>query len=491
MTLEYFKQYIDGNFEIPANTFESVNPATEKTWAIMPAASSTDVDRAVTAAHKALSAQEWRGLTATQRGQLLVRLGDLLERHAEHLARLETLDTGKIIRETLGQVRYMAQYYRYFGGLADKVHGLHIPSDKSDIDITVRREPIGVVAAIVPWNSQFMLSAVKLGPALAAGCTVVLKASEDGPAPLMAFAELIDEAGFPPGVVNIITGFGQDCGKALTSHPLVSRIAFTGGPDTARRIVENSANNLAYTTLELGGKSPILVFDDADLESAANAVVAGIFGASGQSCVAGSRLLIHEKVIDTLLTSLVEKVKKIRIGDPADTATEMGPLATPAQLERIERIVRETTTDGGVILCGGKRVSTMQRGYFYEPTIIRCQTAQSPSMVEELFGPVLSVISFSSEDDAIALANSTQYGLAAGVFTRDIARAHRLIRDLHCGVVWVNTYRAVSPLVPFGGYGLSGLGRESGSESILDYTRVKAAWVKTSENPIPDPFIMR
>lgn len=491
MALKKFKQYIDGKFEYTANTFESVNPATERSWAVMPAASSSDVDRAVLAAHRSLNAKEWRDLTASQRGLLLVRLGDLLERHAEHLAKLETRDTGKIIRETLGQVRYMAQYYRYFGGLADKFHGLHIPSDKPDIDITLRREPIGVVAAIVPWNSQFMLSAVKLGPALAAGCTVVLKASEDGPAPLLAFAELVDEAGFPPGVVNVITGFGQECGKALTSHPLVSRIAFTGGPETAKRIVENSANNLAYTTLELGGKSPIIVFDDADMDSAVNAVVAGIFGASGQSCVAGSRLLVSDKAIDSFLAHLVQRAKKIRIGDPEDPDTEMGPLATPGQLERIEQIVRETIADGGQLLCGGQRSSKHETGYFYEPTIIRCPSERSPSMVKELFGPVLSAKSFSSEADAVTLANSTEYGLAAGVFTRDLSRAHRLVRDLHCGVVWVNTYRAVSPLVPFGGYGLSGLGREAGAESILEYTRVKAAWIKTSEDPIPDPFVMR
>lgn len=291
--LQRFQQYIDGTFEHAASEFDSIDPAGGTVWARMPAASADDVDRAVRAAHRALNEAAWANLTASERGKLLYRLAELIERDALRLAELETRDTGKIIRETRSQIGYVAEYYRYYAGVADKIQGAWLPVDKPDMEVTLRREPVGVVAAIVPWNSQLFLSAVKVGPALAAGCTVVLKASEDGPAPLLEFARLVHEAGFPKGVVNIVTGFGNDCGRTLTSHPLVSHIAFTGGPETARHVVRNSADNLAAISLELGGKSPVLVFDDADLESTCNAVIAGIFAATGQSCVAGSRLIVQ------------------------------------------------------------------------------------------------------------------------------------------------------------------------------------------------------
>ncbi len=491
MSLPRFQSYIDGAFEDGESTFESIDPSTGRAWAIMPAATAHDVDRAVRAAHRAFNDSSWANLTATARGALLNRLGDLVAEHSQRLAELETRDTGKIIRETRAQIGYVANYYRYFGGLADKVEGASLPVDKPDMEAFLRREPIGVVAAVVPWNSQLFLSAVKLGPALAAGCTVVLKASEDGPAPLLEFAKLIDEAGFPKGVVNIITGFGDPCGKVLTSHPLVARVAFTGGPSTARQVVRNTAENLAYTTLELGGKSPVVVFADADLDSAANAIVAGIFAASGQSCVAGSRLLVERSVHDQLLDILARKARSIRIGDPQDPATEMGPLATRRQLEHIERVVAQSVANEAKLIVGGRRGEDSTGGFYYEPTILDCSSNDVPCVREELFGPVLSVLSFEDEADAVAQANDSAFGLAAGVFTTNLTRAHRLIRRIRAGVVWVNTYRAVSPIVPFGGYGLSGLGREGGSESILDYTRVKAVWIRTSDEPIGDPFIMR
>ncbi|MHA6644926.1 aldehyde dehydrogenase [Mesorhizobium sp. A623] len=491
MTATSFCNFIDGRFDEPSVTFESLDPSTGTAWATMPAATEADVDRAVEAAHRALRSGPWATMTATARGKLLVRLGDFVVANAPRLAELETRDTGKIIRETRAQIAYVGDYYRYYGGLADKHEGSHVPIDKADMDVTIRREPIGVVAAIVPWNSQLFLSAVKLGPALAAGCTVVLKASEDGPAPLLVFAELVQEAGFPAGTVSILTGFGHDCGKRLTSHPLVSRVAFTGGPSTARAIVKNTAENLAFTTLELGGKSPVVVFADADLDSAANAVVAGIFAATGQSCVAGSRLLVERSVKDEFLARLTQKAKAIRIGDPQDATTEMGPLATLKQRDWIEKIVAESLAAGGRLVTGGMRPEGHPDGFYYSPTIIEASDQKLPCVQEELFGPVLSVLAFDNEAEALALANDTPYGLASGVFTTNLARAHRLARDIHAGIVWVNTYRAVSPLVPFGGYGQSGLGREGGLNAIRDYTRSKSVWIRTSDEPIPDPFVMR
>lgn len=490
-TIETFAHYIDGVFGGAAATFDSLDPSREEVWARMPRADAQDVDRAVRAAHRAMREGPWPRMTATERGRLLHRLGDLVTAHAGELAELETRDTGKIIRETRAQIGYVGSYYRYFAGLADKLQGAVLPIDKPDLDVTLRHEPIGVVAAIVPWNSQLFLSAVKLAPALAAGCAVVLKASEDGPAPLLAFARLVHEAGFPPGVVNILTGFGEDCGRALTTHPLVARIAFTGGPATARHIVRNSAENLAFTTLELGGKSPVLVFADADLHSAANAVVAGIFAASGQSCTAGSRLLVERSVSGPFLSLLAEKARAIRIGDPQQPETEMGPLATARQVAHIEGIIARSIAAGAECVTGGGRPEGFDRGFFFAPTILASTDTDLPCFREECFGPVLSAATFESEEEAVAMANDTDFGLASGVFTTNLARAHRMTRAIRAGIVWVNTYRAVSPMVPFGGFGQSGLGREAGAQSILDYTRTKSVWINTSDAPIPDPFIMR
>jgi acyl-CoA reductase-like NAD-dependent aldehyde dehydrogenase len=489
--LPRFSCYIDGEFADCAGSLESLDPATGEPWALIPMADAHDTNRAVAAAARAFEDEAWRGLTATARGKLLLRLGDLLEAHAPRLAELETRDTGKIIRETRAQVAYMADYIRYFGGLADKVEGAHLPIDKQDMEVYLRREPIGVVAAIVPWNSQLFLTAVKLGPALAAGCTVVLKVSEDGCAPLLEFGRLVHEAGFPKGVVNIICGSGEECGRVLTSHPQVARVAFTGGPATARHIVRNTAENLAHTTLELGGKSPIVVFADADLESAANAILAGIFAASGQSCVAGSRLIAERAVFEPLLERLKQKAEGIRIGPPGEMATEMGPLATARQLRHIETVVGESLKAGAKLITGGKRPPGFDKGFYYEPTILAVPDNADPAAAQELFGPVLAAMPFDDEGDAVRKANGTPFGLAAGVFTRDLARAHRMIRRLRSGIVWVNTYRAISPMAPFGGYGHSGYAREGGQESIKDYLRTKSVWISTSAAPIGDPFVMR
>ncbi|MFK0205738.1 aldehyde dehydrogenase [Agrobacterium sp. NPDC090283] len=485
-----FQCYIDGRFEDGEARFASVDPASGAAWAEMPESREADIGRAVEAAHRALYEDAgWSKLTATQRGKLLYRLADLVTENAKTLAELETRDTGKIIRETSAQIAYVADYYRYYAGLADKIEGAYLPIDKPDMDVWLRREPVGVVAAIVPWNSQLFLAAVKIGPALAAGCTIVVKASEDGPAPLLEFARLVHEAGFPAGVVNIVSGFGASCGTALTTHPKVAHIAFTGGPETARHIVRNSAENLASTSLELGGKSPILVFADADLESAANAQVAGIFAATGQSCVAGSRLIVERSVKDRFLEILKAKAEAIHIGSPLDMATEVGPLATERQRKHIVSLLSASVDAGAKVVTGG--VPMDGDGYFYRPTILDCDGIRSPSMEKEFFGPVLSVVSFETEAEALALANDTVYGLASGVFTQNLTRAHRLMKTIRAGIVWVNTYRAVSPIAPFGGFGLSGDGREGGLAAALDYTRTKTIWLRTSDDPIPDPFVMR
>jgi aldehyde dehydrogenase (NAD+) len=484
-----FQLYIDGEFSDGQGRYQSLDPASGTAWADMPEARESDVDRAVTAAEKALYDGPWSKMTATQRGKLLYKLADLVAANAQELAQIETRDTGKIIRETSAQIAYVADYYRYYAGIADKIEGSYLPIDKPDMDVWLRREPVGVVAMVVPWNSQLFLSAVKIGPALAAGCTMVVKASEDGPAPLLEFARLVHEAGFPAGVVNIITGFGASCGAALSRHPKVAHVAFTGGPETARQIVRNSAENLASTSLELGGKSPFIVFADADLESAANAQVAGIFAATGQSCVAGSRLIVERSVKDRFVALLKEKAEAIRIGSPLEMATEVGPLATKRQQDHIAALIAQSVDSGARLVTGGTKPDG--EGFYFPPTILDCDGVRSPSLVNEFFGPVLSVVSFDTEDEALRLANDTRYGLASGVFTQNLTRAHRLMKGIRAGVVWVNTYRAVSPIAPFGGFGLSGHGREGGMAAVLDYTRTKTIWLRTSDDPIPDPFVMR
>ncbi|MEP2718701.1 aldehyde dehydrogenase [Pseudophaeobacter sp.] len=487
--MQQFQQYIGGRFEDGSARFDSLNPATGTVWAQMPEARDADVDRAVQAAEDAFFGAEWASTTASQRGKLLMRLADLITEHAPRLAELETRDTGKIIRETSAQIAYVAEYYRYYGGLADKIEGAHLPIDKPDMEVWLRREPLGVVAAIVPWNSQLFLSAVKIGPALAAGCTVVLKASEEAPAPMLEFARIFDQAGFPPGVLNVITG-GPNAGATLTSHAKVAHVAFTGGPETARHIVRNSAENLASTSLELGGKSPFIVFDDADLESAVNAQISGIFAATGQSCVAGSRLVISNKIKDEFLARLKERAEAVVIGAPDDMATEVGPLCTQAQRDLALDLIARSVDQGAKLVTGGSAISGA--GYFFPPTILDCSDApEAPCLSREFFGPVLSVVSFDTEAEALAIANDTRFGLASGVFTQSLTRAHRMIRGIRAGIVWVNTYRAVSPIAPFGGHGLSGHGREGGLQAALDYTKVKAVWLRTSDDPIPDPFVMR
>ena len=491
--LKNYQMYINGEWVAAQSgkTFESINPSDGKPWAVVPEADEFDVDTAVKAAHRAFTEGPWSTMTATERGKLLRRLGDVLAEHSESLGHCETVDTGKLFKETRWQARYISDYFYYYAGLADKVSGETLPIDKPNMWTMTIREPLGVIAAVVPWNSQLFLVAVKIGPALAAGNTVVLKASEHASAPMLEFAKVFEEAGFPPGVFNVISGLGEPCGRALTTHPLVDRISFTGGPETARHVVRNSAENFAQVSLELGGKSPVVVFDDADLESATNGVLLSIFSASGQSCVAGSRLLLHDSIHDEVLARVAEKASKIRIGDPLDDNSQMGPLATWAQLDNIDSTVADATANGATLIHGGQQPAGMGDGWYYEPTVVACPDQQLGIVQRELFGPVVSALRFTDEAHALQLANDSRFGLAAGVFTADIGRALRITKGIRSGIVWVNTYRMVSPLAPFGGYKDSGYGRESGLEAIYDYTRPKTVWLNTSPDPIADPFVMQ
>ena len=488
-----YKMFINGIWQDASDgkRFDSINPATEQPWCSIPESTEDDINMAVESAHAAFTSGPWARLTPTERGKYLRRLAELLDEKSNYLGRIETIDTGKMLKETRWQAKYIAEFFHFYAGCADKVSGQTLPIDKPDMITLTLREPLGVIAAVVPWNSQLFLVAVKIGPALAAGNTVVLKASEHASAAMLEFGKLVEEAGFPEGVVNIVTGHADPCGRMLTSHPLVQRISFTGGTTAARHVVRNSAENFAQVSLELGGKSPFIVFDDANIESAVNGSIAGIFGASGQSCVAGSRLYLHNSIADEFLDKMLQQAQTIKLGDPLDDATQMGPLATYAQIEHIERQVEMAKAEGGTILTGGHRGDTPATGWYYPPTIIACPRQDLTIVGTELFGPVLSVLRFNDEDEVLQLANDSQFGLAAGVFTRDGARALRMTKALRAGIVWVNTYRVVSPIAEFGGFKESGYGRESGMQAIYDYTRPKTAWLNISDAPLTNPFVMR
>ncbi len=486
-----YSMLIDGAWVDAADggRFDSTDPSTGEVWCTVPEATTADVDAAVRAAHQAFTEGPWATMTPTERGARLRRLAVLLADRSEDLGRTECRDTGKLFAETRWQAAYISQFFEFYAGCADKIGGETLPIDKPDLFVFTRREPLGVVAAVVPWNSQLFLTAVKIGPALAAGNTVVLKASEHASAAMLEFGPLLDEAGFPPGVVNIVTGHGDPCGSTLTSHPLVARVSFTGGPEAARHVVRNSAENFAEVSLELGGKSPILVFDDADLDSAVNGIVGGIFAASGQSCVAGSRLYVQDTVVDEVVDRLVAAAADIVIGDPTDEATQMGPLCTDGQLAHIEAQVALAVEEGATLRCGGRRPD--RPGRFYEPTVLTCPDQGLTIVDTELFGPVLAVLPFRDEAEALALANDTVHGLAAGVFTGDSARSVRVAEALRAGIVWVNTYRVISPIAEFGGVKGSGYGRESGFQAMFDYTRPKTVWMNTSPDPLPSQFVAR
>jgi aldehyde dehydrogenase (NAD+) len=492
--LPRYKMFIGGEWVAAASGewFESFDPFAGQPWALVARAGKSDVDNAVAAAHSAFKSGEWPKLKASQRGALLHRLGVLVARDADKLAALEVRDNGKLLAEMGAQVRYLPQWYYYYGGLADKIEGAVIPIDKADTFNFTRHEPIGVVAAITPWNSPLLLASWKLAPALAAGCTVVLKPSEHTSVSALEFCKLVEEAGFPKGVVNVVTGFGQEVGEPLVAHPKVAKVAFTGGEIGGQKVYESAARGLKTVTLELGGKSPNIVFEDAVMDDAVKGVISGIFAATGQTCIAGSRLLVHESIHNTFTDRLVAMAATARMGNPMSLETQVGPITTRPQYEKILGYIDIAQKEGAQLALGGRPAARPEcgSGWFIEPTIFSGVDNQMRIAREEVFGPVLSVIAFKDDEEAITIANDSPYGLAAGVWTTSIKRAIRTSERLEAGSVWVNTYRAVSYMSPFGGYKRSGVGRENGQDAIWSYLQTKSVWISTAEE-VPNPFVMR
>ena len=491
--MEQYDLYINGKWEKPSSGayFDSDNPYSGEIWAKIARGNERDVDFAVQVARNAFE-DHWEPMKPTERGKILVRLAELIEREAPRLGEIEVKDNGKLFAEMGVQTKYLAEWYRYFGGLADKVEGSVIPIDKPGMLNYTKYEPFGVVGLITPWNSPLLLLAWKLAPALAAGNTAVIKPSEFTSASTLEFMNLIEEAGFPSGVINCVTGFGLEVGQPLVDHRDVSKIAFTGSDISGQKIYESAAKKIMPVTLELGGKSPNIVFDDADMDAAVMGVISGIFAATGQTCIAGSRLLLHEGIHDEFVSKLVSVAKEASIGDPMMESTNVGPVTTEPQFKKIIDYIDIAKNEGATCVLGGKKYdgpgSKGQR--FVEPTIFTNVKNTMRIAQEEVFGPVLSIISFKDEKEAIQIGNDILFGLAAGVWTSNIGRALRMADKLKAGTIWVNTYRAVSYMSPFGGYKRSGQGRESGQECIKEFLETKSVWI-SHETSSANPFVIK
>ncbi len=474
-----FAMLIDGEWVESGSgkTFSCVDPYTEERWGQIPAADAADVDRAVRAARRAFDVDGWPRTPPARRAALLRKLGELIEQNLDALVYRQIRENGRLISEMRPGTQAVATACYYYAGLAETLHGLTAPVSQPNLMTYTVREPIGVVAAITPWNAPLVLLGWKLLPALAAGNTLVIKPSEITPTSTLLLAEFVEKAGFPRGVVNVVTGYGDPTGSALVTHPGVDKIAFTGSTATGRKIAHAAAERNARTSLELGGKSPNIVFADAKLDKAVNGILGGIFSATGQACMAGSRVLIEAGVYDAVAGRVVAAAKTMQPGDPLDAATKLGPLASRAQYDKVVGYFDIARGENVEVLAGGARIE--RKGYFVQPTVFgnvsnACRVAR-----EEIFGPVVSLMRFDGEEQAIAIANDTHYGLAAGVWTENVRRAHRMVARLRAGTVWVNNYRLVSHALPFGGYKQSGVGREMGPDALDEFTEVKSVWIDT------------
>jgi acyl-CoA reductase-like NAD-dependent aldehyde dehydrogenase len=484
--VQTMKMFIDGKWvgASDGGMLDSINPYTGDVWAKVPDATAADVNAAIDAARRTFDQGDWRSSTPQYRAGLMRKLADLIAKNAEEMATIESKDNGKLYREMLAQWRYMPEWFYYYAGLAVSEQGRVLPSDKPNFIAFTRKEAMGVVAAITPWNSPAFLMNWKLAPALAAGCTFIVKPSEHTPVSSLAFARLVEEAGFPAGVFNVLSG-GPNVGKLLSADPRIDKIAFTGSDGVGKAIAQAAAQNLTRVGLELGGKSPQVVFSDCDLEVTANGIISGIFAATGQSCMAGSRLIVQKEIKKALIDKILSRVKTIRLGDPMLAETEMGPAATKPQFEKVMSMIKTAQDQGARVVCGAKAADL--GGYFIEPTILENVTTDMAIFQEEVFGPVLSVLEFETEEEGIRLANDTRYGLAAGVWTLNVQRAHRVAARIRAGSVWINSYRTLAPYAPFGGYGQSGIGRENGPEGLAEYQETKTVWIETSGKS-RDPF---
>jgi acyl-CoA reductase-like NAD-dependent aldehyde dehydrogenase len=488
VTPRKYQLFIDGKWvdAESGKTFETPNPSTGATLAEVAEGDKADIDKAVAAAGKAFDGK-WSKISARDRGRLIYKLSQLIEEHAQELAELETADNGKPIRESLYvDLPQVVENFEYFAGYATKIEGETIPVSGQMLNYTVR-EPLGVCGQIIPWNFPLLMAAWKLAPALAAGNTIVLKPAEQTPVTVLELGKLVQEAGFPDGVINIVPGYGETAGAALAAHPGIDKIAFTGSTEVGKLIARAAADNLTKVSLELGGKAPNIVFADADIEQAVNGAMMGIFFNQGQVCCAGSRLFLEESIKDEFLARFKEKSGNIKVGDPTDKNTQMGPQVSQEQLDRIKGYVDIARGEGATVFAGGEQPQleeAFQKGYFFQPTIF-CDVNNSMRVAqEEIFGPVSSVITFKDETDLIKQANDTIYGLSAGIWTRDIVRAHRFAKDVRAGVIWINTFNMFNAAVPFGGFKQSGYGREMGKHALELYTHIKSVWVDLSGKPI-------